>query len=247
MGAETFEWQTRGISDTSHMPPLSQNTKIQALVTDPHVQPVLDRWMIGWIDAKPATTAGGEVAYDDYCDYGTRGSTYNTCSGGGGGMGRCPITGGSTPTCNGMDTNVAVDVHQSAADLGYGYDGYTVDMCCTNGNFAQKTCADSGTVSNCGDASPNKCKPCQTVTDGGSCNVYVGVGSSGDSNAPNLLCENLSNYANCYCTQSWSDGNSPCDVSISNEFWGYMNVDSCWNLTWDTCNTNGESLYCTTE
>ena len=160
---------------------------------------------------------------------GRRAPPYNECTINPNGTGTCPITGTTTAACNGMATNIAVDVHQSAADLGYGEDQYLVDMCCGNGNFAQKTCADSGTTSDCGDIG-QKCAPCGSpVSAGGSCNVYVGVGynSGYDSSAPNLLCENRANYGNCYCEMWYDDGYGSCSAYIENAWAGYMDADDC--------------------
>ena len=98
MGAETLEWQTFGFSDTSHMPPLPPyQATIAALLADPHVQPVLAKWKVGWLDVP---SAGGEVAYFASGCTPSGGISTAACNGNGATV-SCPFGGGlSTQACN---------------------------------------------------------------------------------------------------------------------------------------------------
>jgi hypothetical protein len=76
----TTRWETHDFSDTMHMPAL-RTAELAALVADPHVRPLLERWRIGWDAAgePPPSRGPGEVAYTSY-SVGSCGNT-NTCPG----------------------------------------------------------------------------------------------------------------------------------------------------------------------
>ena len=59
---QSFEWDTVGFTDTSHMPRLPPKLNpVAQFLADPRVRPLLAKWKVGWLDGPSA--GDGEVAY----------------------------------------------------------------------------------------------------------------------------------------------------------------------------------------
>ena len=229
IGGEQLTWQTIGYDDTSHMPPLDDPrfALIVRLVEDDHVQPILERWKIGWQDV-PATR-DGEVTYVAQSDNWGWANNPQWCTLGSGGQGStgatCPIvqSPGTTPMCNGGAAWQGLTMHQGSENK--------VSMCCANnsttGNWAVKTCADSGTSSSCGDIG-QKCAPCYTLSYANGCSVSwvdTGYGNSGG--------EEYQSYhdmpgTSCYCDFYYTTADY-CDTPDLHVYRGYVSdPDTCY-------------------
>jgi hypothetical protein len=172
---QTFEWQTVGFDDTTHMPalPPAYFDAVAALVGDEHVAPTLRRWNIGW---EPRAAGHGDSL--DECIYsGSSATVYNF----GGQPGSYALQKGRTLACNGGPAWQGLALFQETEDH--------VMQCCGStasvGRYAEKTCAHEGTCiggaqdgavckvavdcpggscanfsSSCGASGMARCKPC---------------------------------------------------------------------------------------
>ena len=232
--SQEFEWQTMGFGDVSHMPALQPEMfKIAALVADPHVEPLLTKWKIGW-DRVAIDAAPGEVAYDNRCPEYTGVSAAEQCDYNGG-TGYCAIGNGSTtPMCNGSAEWQGVVVFTDTTNS-------YVAQCCgngTTGNYAVKSCntaintdptdCSGGYESACGCGGSNKCKPCGSPV---SYNAYCSVTASGDSECHNYGC---------------ATGQTDCSGTCTNLSTDNYNCGRCGNVCTggDTCQSGSCSLDC---
>ena len=61
---QTFDWQTIGFTDTSHMPSIAAFFPVPAkFVADERVKSILAKWKIGWEGKAPAPQIAGETPY----------------------------------------------------------------------------------------------------------------------------------------------------------------------------------------
>ena len=232
---QTFEWQTMGYTDTTHMPSLvSQHRDLVAAFTaDVHVQPLLHKWSIGWAGPE----LGGEVAYDQ-----------TGCVGGTSAPSGCGATcalqdGETTPACNGNPVAAVYIVDTSSVQsevvqcCGTSYSGNLTmktcttihvcvggsqagQACTTNANCPSSTCDTGHYTSACG-SSANKCMPCGSpISYTGSCSL---------STSGNSICYDYCNEAGTSCDEDADccGGGACCDGTCTNEITCDVCTPSC--------------------
>jgi hypothetical protein len=169
-----YEWETEGFTPVLKLPahPASE-WAIAALVEDPHIKPILERWQIGW---RSTTAVGaGESAFDDSGVW--FGGDGKECEGGSQNCGYTPK--GLINLCGG--DNNANHARKVTFDNPSGGWEVGVAMCCPGGSSSgmssawsgSKTCPESGTNSDCGSSSA-VCKGCGAYYAPYGCNVWGG-------------------------------------------------------------------------
>jgi len=165
---KTLTWETAGYTPTLHMPAHPPSAWDVALFLEaPQVKMVLDRWQIGWehrvsTEESPYTIGSFAGTSITGCDGqvscgSARGLTINTCGGGAAAMTASRAT-MANPAASGTSQ---IKVAQCCPG---GSGGMDVDW------FATKTCALTGTVSECG-SSTAACKGCGVYLAWSSCSV----------------------------------------------------------------------------